>query len=127
MYDNEPQAETPAQNASGVPVYKRMLDLFEAEGINTLFGIPDPNFVHLFLEAEKRGWTVVSSHHEAATGHMAAAAARITGKPSVCIATLGPGMANAMPAIQCAKVENDPVIFIGGARGARSGERAGRR
>ena len=29
--------------------------LFEAEGINTLFGIPDPNFVHLFLEAERRG------------------------------------------------------------------------
>ena len=36
----------------GVPVYKRILDLFEVEGINTLFGIPDPNFVHMFLEAE---------------------------------------------------------------------------
>ena len=24
-----------------VPVYKRILDLFEAEGINTIFGIPD--------------------------------------------------------------------------------------
>ena len=35
-----------------VPVYKRILDLFEAEGVNTLFGIPDPNFVHMFLEAE---------------------------------------------------------------------------
>ena len=31
-----------------VPVYKRILDLFEAEGVNTLFGIPDPNFVHMF-------------------------------------------------------------------------------
>ncbi|PEQ13010.1 acetolactate synthase [Novosphingobium sp. PC22D] len=124
MYDNQPQAE--ATTSQGVPVYKRMLDLFEAEGIKTLFGIPDPNFVHLFLEAEKRGWTVVSSHHEAATGHMAAAAARITGKPSVCIATLGPGMANAMPAVQCAKVENDPVIFIGGQR-ARVTERRVRR
>ena len=26
-----------------VPVYKRILDLFEAEGVNTLFGIPDPD------------------------------------------------------------------------------------
>ena len=58
----------------GVPVYKRILDLFEAEGINTLFGIPDPNFVHLFLEAEARGWTVVSPHHEAGAGFMAEAA-----------------------------------------------------
>jgi hypothetical protein len=52
--------------AGGIPVYKRVLDLFEAEGIKTLFGIPDPNFVHLCLEAEARGWTVVSPHHEAA-------------------------------------------------------------
>ena len=39
----------------GVPVYKRILDLFEAEGVNTLFGIPDPNFVHMFSEADARG------------------------------------------------------------------------
>ena len=37
-----------------VPVYKRILDLFEAEGVNTLFGIPDPNFVHMFAEADAR-------------------------------------------------------------------------
>jgi len=100
----------------GVPVYKRILELLEAEGINTLFGIPDPNFVHMFLEAEKRGWTVVSPHHEAAAGFMAEAASRITGKPAVCIGTLGPGIANAAPAIQCALVENSPVIFISGQR-----------
>ncbi len=110
----------------GVPVYKRILDLFEAEGINTLFGIPDPNFVHLFLEAENRGWTVVSPHHEAAAGFMAEAASRITGKPGLAIGTLGPGMANAMPAIQCCKVENSPVIFLGGQR-ARVTERRVRR
>ncbi len=110
----------------GVPVYKRILDLFEAEGINTLFGIPDPNFVHLFLEAEARGWTVVSPHHEAAAGFMAEAASRITGKPGLAIGTLGPGMANAMPAIQCCKVENSPVIFLGGQR-ARVTERRVRR
>ena len=41
----------------GVPVYKRILDLFEAEGVNTLFGIPDPNFVHMFAEA-RCAWVV---------------------------------------------------------------------
>jgi acetolactate synthase-1/2/3 large subunit len=126
MYDDQPKAETKPTTSKGVPVYKRILDLFEAEGIKTLFGIPDPNFVHLFLEAETRGWTVVSPHHEASAGHMAAAAARITGKPALCIGTLGPGMANMMPAIQCAKVENDPVIFLGGQR-ARVTERRVRR
>jgi acetolactate synthase I/II/III large subunit len=112
--------------AGGTPVYKRILDLFEAEGIKTLFGIPDPNFVHLCLEAEARGWTVVSPHHEAAAGFMAEAASRITGKPAVCFGTLGPGLANMMPAIQCCKVENSPVIFLGGQR-ARVTERRVRR
>jgi acetolactate synthase-1/2/3 large subunit len=100
----------------GVPVYKRILDLFEAEGINTLFGIPDPNFVHMFLEAERRGWTVVAPHHEAAAGFMAEAASRMTGKAAVAVGTLGPGIANMAPAIQCALVENSPVIFISGQR-----------
>ncbi len=124
MYDDQPQAQP--SGSTGTPVYERILDLFEAEGINTLFGIPDPNFVHLCLEAESRGWTVVSPHHEAAAGFMAEAASRITGKPAVCFGTLGPGMANMMPAIQCCKVENSPVIFLGGQR-ARVTERRVRR
>ncbi|WP_052223227.1 thiamine pyrophosphate-binding protein [Novosphingobium malaysiense] len=125
MYADDTPAD-PTAKPKGVPVYKRILDLFEAEGIKTLFGIPDPNFVHLFLEAERRGWTVVSPHHEAAAGFMAEAATRITGKPALAIGTLGPGMANMMPAIQCCKVENSPVIFMGGQR-ARITERRVRR
>jgi thiamine pyrophosphate-dependent acetolactate synthase large subunit-like protein len=99
-----------------VKVYERILHLFEAEGVNTLFGIPDPNFVHLFLTAEQRGWQVVAPHHEAAAGFMAEAVSRMTGKPALAIGTLGPGIANLAPAIMCAKVENSPVIFLGGQR-----------
>src|SRR5215475_1204939 len=62
----------------GVPVYKRILDLFEAEGVNTLFGIPDPNFVHMFAEADARGWAVVAPHHELSAGFMAEAVSRMT-------------------------------------------------
>jgi len=99
-----------------VKVYQRILHLLEAEGIDTLFGIPDPNFVHLFVEAEKRGWNVVAPHHELSVGFMAEAWSRMTGKPAVCIATLGPGIANAAGAMMCARVENSPVIFLGGQR-----------
>src|SRR3974390_214241 len=99
-----------------VRVYERILDLFEAEGIRTLFGIPDPNFVHLFLTAEKRGWQVVAPHHEETAGFMAEAVSRMTGRPGLCIATLGPGIANIAGAMMCAKVENSPVVFLGGQR-----------
>ena len=125
MYDDKPQAQ-PSTKTGGTPVYERILQLLEAEGIKTLFGIPDPNFIHLFLEAEARGWDVVSPHHEAAGGFMAEAASRITGKPALAIGTLGPGLANLMPAIQCCLVENSPVIFLGGQR-ARITERRVRR
>jgi acetolactate synthase-1/2/3 large subunit len=109
-----------------VPVYKRILDLFEVEGVNTLFGIPDPNFVHMFREAESRGWTVVSPHHEESAGFMAEAVSRMTGKPGLCIGTLGPGVANLAGAMMCAKVENSPVVYLGGQR-ARITERRVRR
>ncbi|MEU9017779.1 thiamine pyrophosphate-binding protein [Actinomadura sp. NPDC048394] len=99
-----------------VKVYERILRLFEAEGISTIFGIPDPNFVHLFHLAEERGWSVVAPHHEEAAGFMAEAVSRMTGKPAVCIGTLGPGMANMAGAMMCAKVENSPVVFLGGQR-----------
>ena len=99
-----------------VKVYQRILQLFEAEGIKALYGIPDPNFVHLFVEAEKRGWSVVAPHHELSVGFMAEAHSRMTGKPALAIATLGPGVANAAGAMMCARVENSPVIFLGGQR-----------
>ncbi|WP_420751279.1 thiamine pyrophosphate-binding protein [Rhodococcus sp. O3] len=99
-----------------VKVYERILDLFEAEGINTIFGIPDPNFVHLFHTAEERGWNVVAPHHEESAGFMAEAVSRMTGKAAVCIGTLGPGIANLAGAVMCAKVENSPVVFLGGQR-----------
>ncbi|MEV0358335.1 thiamine pyrophosphate-binding protein [Nocardia sp. NPDC050697] len=99
-----------------VKVYERIIQLFEAEGINTVFGIPDPNFVHMFHLAEERGWNVIAPHHEETAGFMAEAVSRMTGKAAVCIGTLGPGMANMAGAIQCAKVENSPVIFLGGQR-----------
>lgn len=99
-----------------VKVYERIIQLFEAEGIRTVFGIPDPNFVHMFHLAEERGWNVIAPHHEETAGFMAEAVSRMTGTAAVCIGTLGPGMANMAGAIQCAKVENSPVIFLGGQR-----------
>jgi thiamine pyrophosphate-dependent acetolactate synthase large subunit-like protein len=99
-----------------VKVYERILQLFEAEGINTIFGIPDPNFVHMFHLADERGWNVVAPHHEESAGFMAEAVSRMTGKAAVCIGTLGPGVANLAGAMMCAMVENSPVIFLGGQR-----------
>jgi thiamine pyrophosphate-dependent acetolactate synthase large subunit-like protein len=76
----------------------RILQLLEMEGIDTLFGIPDPCFVAMFAIAEQRGWRVVAPHHEQAGGFMADGLYRMTGKPGVIIGNEGPGVANLAPA-----------------------------
>ena len=43
--------------------------------------------------------SVVAPHHELSAGFMAEAASRMTGKPGLCIGTLGPGVANIAGAI----------------------------
>ncbi|MFT4025996.1 MAG: hypothetical protein QM676_04245 [Novosphingobium sp.] len=42
------------------PVHQHILELFEAEGIKTLFGIPDPGFVHMAIAAEGRSWEAIA-------------------------------------------------------------------
>ncbi|RLU00042.1 MAG: thiamine pyrophosphate-binding protein [Ketobacter sp.] len=107
-----------------VPVYERILDLLEAEGINTLFGIPDPGFIHMSMIAEQRGWSVVAPHHEQAGGFMADAWSRMTGKPGVCFGTQGPGISNLAAAMIVAAKENSPTIFFGGQRSRVAYQRA---
>ncbi len=99
-----------------VHVYERVLQLLEAEGIKTLFGIPDPSFFHMFVTAEQRGWDVIAPHHEEAGAFMAEAMWRMTGTPGVVVGNQGPGVANLVPAAINAAKENAPVIFIGGQR-----------
>lgn len=100
----------------GLPVYERIVHLLEAEGIDTLFGIPDPGFIHMAMTAEARGWKVVAPHHEQAGGFMADAWSRMTGKPGVCFGTQGPGITNLAAAMIVAAKENSPTIFFGGQR-----------
>lgn len=97
-------------------VHDRMLELMEAEGIKTLFGIPDPSFVMMFAAAEARGWRVIAPHHEQAGAFMADGLWRMTGVPGVIVGNQGPGVANLTPAAICAAKENTPTIFIAGQR-----------
>ena len=98
-------------------VSERILELLEAEGIKTLFGIPDPGFARMHRAAVDRGWEVVAPHHEEAGAFMADALSRMTGKPAVIIGNQGPGVANLVPAAICASKERIPVLFLAGQRG----------
>ena len=109
-----------------VNIYERVLQLMEMEGIDTLFGIPDPSFFHMFTTAEKRGWQIIAPHHEEAGAFMAEAMWRMSGKPGVVVGNQGPGVANLVPAAINAAKENAPIIFIGGQRAQIAAQRVRR-
>lgn len=115
---------TAPTNESTVP--QRIVDLLEAEGIDTIFGIPDPVIQHLHRYAKDKGLEVVAPHHETAGAFMADAMSRMTGKPAVICGNMGPGVANMLPAAVCAMKEKIPVIFLAGQRARRYDSRVRR-
>ena len=97
-------------------VIERIVDLIQAEEIDTLLGIPDPTFFAMFTLAEQRGMRVVAPHHEEAGCFIADALWRMTGKPGIMTGNKGPGVANLVAGAIHAVKENVPTIFIGGQR-----------
>jgi acetolactate synthase I/II/III large subunit len=91
---------------------ERLLDLFQAEGVDTLFGIPDPSFFAMFIEAEKRGIEIVSPHHEQVAALTADGYFRMTGKPAVICVNKGPGVGNIAAGANFLRKENVPVVFL---------------
>jgi acetolactate synthase-1/2/3 large subunit len=97
---------------SNQSISDRILDLVQAEGIGTLFGIPDPSFFRMFLEAERRGIEIISPHHEQAAALTADGLYRMTGKPAVLCMNKGPGVANVLAGVNFMMKENVPAVCI---------------
>ena len=86
----------------------------ENEGIDVIFGIPGEENL-AFIEALRTSTIrLVLTRHEQAAGFMAATYGRLTGKPGVCLATLGPGATNFVTSISHALLGGMPCLFITG-------------
>jgi acetolactate synthase I/II/III large subunit len=91
-----------------------LVQCLENEGVTTIFGLPgEENLV--FLEALRNSSIrLILTRHEQAAGFMAATYGRLTGKPGVCLATLGPGATNFVTAVSYGLLGGMPVVFITG-------------
>ena len=68
-----------------------------------------------FLDAlRSSGIRLIVTRHEQAAGFMAATYGRLTGKPGVCLSTLGPGATNFVTSTAYALLGGMPVLFITG-------------
>lgn len=94
---------------SGGEVIVKML---QAEGVQKVFGIIDGTYFGFYGSLRKHGIDLITPRHETSAVHMAGAYARLTGTLGVCMASNGPGVANALPGIAVEQAEGNRVLVV---------------
>ncbi|MCP5042923.1 MAG: thiamine pyrophosphate-binding protein [bacterium] len=97
------------ETMTGGELVGRML---RAEGVEVVFGIIDGTYLQLNKSLRDHGIRLITPRHESSALHMAGAYARTTGKLGVCIASNGPGVANALPGVAVEQGEGNRVLLI---------------
>jgi len=85
-----------------------------AAGATHAFGIPGGEVLALVDALERVGIRFQLARHENAAGFMAEGLWHATGAPPVLVATLGPGVANAINVVANAQQDRVPLIFVTG-------------
>ncbi|WP_114966951.1 thiamine pyrophosphate-binding protein [Alkalilacustris brevis] len=93
---------------------EKIVRYLSAAGIERVYGYPgDPSVP--FLEACRReNMEFVLATREGTAGFMAEAYGQITGRPGVCLSTLGPGSSSMVNAVATAHLDRVPMIAISG-------------
>ncbi|GGI17915.1 acetolactate synthase large subunit [Gottfriedia solisilvae] len=86
----------------------------EAEGVEFIFGIPGEETLDLIDSISKSSIQFIVTRHEQAAAFMADLYGRLTGKPGVCLATLGPGATNLVTGVANAHLDRSPLVAITG-------------
>jgi acetolactate synthase-1/2/3 large subunit len=87
--------------------------LYQA-GVRYAFGMPGGEVLRLLRALEEAGIAFHLAKHETPAGFMAEGTYHMTGAPAVLLATLGPGVTNAVNAVANALQDRVPLIFITG-------------
>ena len=96
----------------------------ENEGVDRIFGIPGEENLDVVESIRKSSIQLVLTRHEQAAAFMAATYGRLTGKPGVCITTLGPGALNLSTGAGYALLGAMPMIMLTGQKGILSSRQA---
>lgn len=93
---------------------EKLIDLLEAHGVDTVFGIPGVHTVELYRGLAGSKIRHVTPRHEQGAGFMADGYARASGKPGVAFVITGPGLTNAITAMGQARADSVPMLVISG-------------
>ncbi len=101
---------------SGSSGLTKASDLFvrclEAEGVTHIFGVPGEENADVMMSLMDSSIDFVLCRHEQAAAFMADTYGRLTGRPGVCLATLGPGATNLVTGVADANMDRSPLVAI---------------
>jgi acetolactate synthase-1/2/3 large subunit len=96
----------------------------ENEGVDRIFGIPGEENLDVVEALRTSKIELILTRHEQAAAFMAATHGRLTGRPGVCISTLGPGALNFSTGAAYAHLGAMPMIILTGQKGILSSRQA---
>lgn len=94
-----------------------LVECLRAEGVDRVFGIPGEETLDLNASMQDSGIEFVPVRHEQAAALMAGMVGRLTGRPGVCLSTLGPGATNLLTGVADAFLDHAPIVVLTGQAG----------
>jgi acetolactate synthase-1/2/3 large subunit len=101
-----------------------LVSALENEGVQQIFGVPGEENLDVVEALRRSSIQLVLTRHEQAAAFMAATHGRLTGRPGVCLSTLGPGALNLTTGAAYALLGAMPMIMITGQKGILSRKQA---
>lgn len=86
----------------------------ENENVEYIFGIPGEENLDIMDALLDSDIDFITTRHEQGAAYMADVYGRLTGKPGVCLSTLGPGATNLVTGVADANMDNAPLVAIAG-------------
>ena len=102
-----------------------MVAALENEGVERIFSVPGEENLDMVESLRNSSIKLIVNRHEQGAAFMAATYGRLTGKPGVCMTTLGPGALNLTTAAAYALLGAMPMVMITGQKGIMSSRQAG--
>ncbi len=89
-----------------------LAEFLAARGVRRAYGVTGGEMLTVLDALRRRGIEFIPTHHEAPAAYMADTEGQLTGRPGLCLSTLGPGAANLLAGLAQATLERSPVIGI---------------
>ncbi|WP_338788441.1 acetolactate synthase large subunit [Metabacillus sp. FJAT-53654] len=98
-------------------VAELLIKCLEQEGVEYIFGVPGEENIDIMDALLDSSIQFIVTRHETSAAFMAGTYGRLTGKPGVCLATLGPGATNLLTGVANANMDLNPIVAITGQAG----------